>query len=348
MSVVVLTGSAGALGRRVLAGLAASPTVDRVIGLDLVVPESVPLPGVEHRSVDVLHDDLGPHLEGATAVVHLASAFHPGTSMADPATDVALVRRVLDAAEQAGVAQVVLMSSATVYGASTANPIPLSENAPLEPNPGFDFAEAKAAAERLALAFAEECPDVAVCTLRPTTTLAEGEPSWVSAALVGAVGLRAGEVDPPVQFLHFDDLAAATVLVTERGCSGAFNVAPDGWIPPDAMAALAGVPRPRVPASVAGRLAALRWQIGLSPAPPEILPWVMHPWVVANDRLRAEGWEPAHSNEEAYVMGTEPGPLDTLSPKRRQELALGVAAATMVGLGAAGVALVRRAARRAG
>lgn len=346
MSVVVLTGSAGALGRRVLAGLAASPAVDRVVGLDVARPDGPAPTRAVLRQVDLLHDPLDDHLAGVDVVVHLASAFHPDGNGADPAADVALVRRVLDAAGRAGVSQVVLMSSATVYGASTTNPVPLTEDAPLDPNPGFAFAEAKAAGEQLAAAFAEQNPNVVVCSLRPATTLAEGEPSWVSAALVGAVGMRAGEVDPPVQFLHFDDLAAATVLVVERRAVGAFNVAPDGWIPPDDMRALAGVPRPRIPEAVAGRLAALRWRVGISPTPPEILPWTMYPWVVANDRLRAEGWEPLHSNEEAYVMGTEPGPLDTLSPKRRQELALGVAGATLVGLGAAGVALLRRASRR--
>jgi hypothetical protein len=40
------------------------------------------------------------------------------------------------------------------------------------------------------------------------------------------------------------------------------------------------------------------------------------------------GWEPTWTSEEAYVAGTAPGPLDTLSPKRRQELAIGAAVGT--------------------
>jgi LPS O-antigen subunit length determinant protein (WzzB/FepE family) len=68
----------------------------------------------------------------------------------------------------------------------------------------------------------------------------------------------------------------------------------------------------------------------------------VHPWVVANDRLKAEGWAPAHTNEEAYVEATPGTPWSRLSPKRRQELAL----AGMIGAGLAGVAAAVTAVRR--
>jgi hypothetical protein len=44
---------------------------------------------------------------------------------------------------------------------------------------------------------------------------------------------------------------------------------------------------------------------------------------VANDKLRAEGWSPKVSNEQAYVEGTEAKWWTMVTPKRRQELALG-------------------------
>ena len=64
----------------------------------------------------------------------------------------------------------------------------------------------------------------------------------------------------------------------------------------------------------------------------------MHPWVIANDRLKAEGWEPASSNEEAYVGAHRAGPWATLSPRRRQELALGAAGVAVLGGVAVGAA----------
>ena len=46
------------------------------------------------------------------------------------------------------------------------------------------------------------------------------------------------------------------------------------------------------PERLAVRLAGMRWRWGLAPTPPALLPFTVHPWVVANDRLRADGWEP--------------------------------------------------------
>ena len=87
----------------------------------------------------------------------------------------------------------------------------------------------------------------------------------------------------------------------------------------------------RLPERLALRLAGLRWRWRLAPTPPSLLPFTVHPWVVANDRLKADGWEPARSNEEAYVGAHRAGPWATLSPRRRQELALGAAGAALVG-----------------
>lgn len=93
-------------------------------------------------------------------------------------------------------------------------------------------------------------------------------------------------------------------------------------------------------------MASWRWRLGLAPTPPGLLPYVRHPWVVANDRLLGVGWEPTSSNEEAYVAGHEASAIESISPRRRQELALGVSAAAGVGLVALLVALIRRRRRR--
>jgi nucleoside-diphosphate-sugar epimerase len=346
MSRLVLTGSSGILGRRVAARLVASRTFEQVLGLDREPVEQDQVPGVDSKVVDLLVDELEPHLEGAACVVHLASGYGVDRSTASTHVgDAALTERVMTAAARAGVPHLVLLSSAVVYGAWPDNPIPLTEDAPLRPNRGFGFAHDKAEAEQIATRLAHQ-HGIGLAVLRPTTAVGEEGGSWIARALTASVGVRVGDADPPVQFLDFDDLASATALAVERRLDGVFNVAPDGWIPPDAMRALAGLPRPRVPVRVARRLVGARWRLGLSPTPPEVLPWVMHPWVVANDRLRATGWEPSHTNEEAYVAATAPGPLDTLSPKRRQELALGIAGAGLLAGGVAVALMVRRMLRR--
>jgi hypothetical protein len=56
---------------------------------------------------------------------------------------------------------------------------------------------------------------------------------------------------------------------------------------------------------------------------------------VANDKLRAEGWRPTVSNEQAYVEGTEGKWWTMVTPKLRQEIAL----AAMIGAIAIGIAV---------
>ena len=72
-------------------------------------------------------------------------------------------------------------------------------------------------------------------------------------ALAAGMGQRAGEDDPPAQFLHLDDLTSAVVLAVERQLDGVYNVAPDGWVPGERVRALSGeVPRIKLPGT-AGR-----------------------------------------------------------------------------------------------
>ena len=129
---------------------------------------------------------------------------------------------------------------------------------------------------------------------------------------------------------------------------GPCNVAPDGWIPGDVVRELSGVaPRPVLPVRAARLVARVRWRLQRGPIPPGLVPYTAYPWLVANDRLRAAGWVPRYTNEQAYVAGTEARWWTMLSPKRKQELALGLAAVGVVGLVGATTAVVRRLVRRA-
>ncbi|MBI2710260.1 MAG: NAD-dependent epimerase/dehydratase family protein [Actinobacteria bacterium] len=353
---VLVTGAAGPLGRRVVAALASDPQVEA----DAV--DVRPAPGVE--VIDLRTADLEARFRGVDVVVHLASVAGPHAAagagprtgprtgaagaagrVGGPGGDVELARRVLGAAGAAAVHHLVLRSSAAVYGAWPTNPVPLTEEAPLRPVPELGTAVELAEIERLVAEWRAEHPAATVSVLRPGPTVAADHTGWLERALRAASLLRAPDDEPPAQFLHLDDLAAAVVLAVVRRLDGPFNVAPEGWLSTTELAALrAGEPRLRLPAPLADRLSRLRWRLGLAAIPPGVLPYARHPWVVASDRLRAEGWQPANTNEEAYVAATPAGPWATLSPRRRQEAALAVAGAVLAGTGVGmGVWLRRRA-----
>ena len=327
---VVVIGDNAPLGRRVTA---------------LVVAR-----GDEVRTVAPDATDLAAVLDGAGAVVHLGrpvrvSVALDGSGLAAP--DEASTRTLLDAVAAAGVGVVVWLSSAMVYGAWPENPIPLTETAPRRPNPGLRFAEDRSDRDRQVLDWAGSHPAVRVVALRPTVIADPDHPRWLSQSPWSVTGVQSGDADSPSQFVHIDDLAAAVALAVDSPLVGACNVAPDGWIPIDYLRALSGpAPRLRLPAPLADQVARLRWRAGLTGTPPAVLPYRVHPWVVANDRLRAAGWEPGSSNEEAFVEADAMGRLAGLNAHQRQLLSLGAVAA--VGLGALGgvVALVLRRRRR--
>ena len=344
MTAVAVTGAGGALGRRLLPRLAADPGVDRVVAIDRV---EVPVfgSGVEVVQGDLLDLPIDEVIRGIDTVVHLA--FAGAVELADEVAS----RRNRDAARRLHRALsdrtgLVLLSSATVYGAWSNNPVPLTEQSPVRPNPGFAYAMHKAEQERVvATRRWRGGPPVAV--LRPAVAVAEDEASWLGHQMLLAARFSVGEEDPGWQFLHLDDLAEATRLAAVARLDGPYNVAPDGALSgPGRRALLGGRPRFAVAEAVAEALArplARGRQI-----PSGLVPYTAHSWVVANDRIKAEGWEPTYTNEEALVAADEAPPWATMNARQRQYLSLGLMAVGVTGLGVGAVAGYRALRRRLG
>jgi nucleoside-diphosphate-sugar epimerase len=240
----------------------------------------------------------------------------------------------------------VVVSSAMVYGAWENNPVPLTEEAVLRPDTEFRYATQLAAVEQMADDWRRAVPGRTVAVLRPVVPMAANGTSGLARALAAGMGQRFAVDDPPAQFLHLDDLADAVVLAAEDRLDGVFNVAPDGSIPAAQVRALAGArPRVQLPDRMSEVVTSLRWRFQRGPIPPGLRSYTHSPWLVANDRLKAAGWRPTVTNEQAYVEGTEAKWWTMITPKRRQELALG--AMVLAGLAAiAGAGWVTRWARR--
>ncbi len=330
---IAVTGASGLVGQQLLPRLADDDRVTRLIGLDVRDPRRRVRDFDFHR-VDIGGAELKPLLEGADVLVHLAT-------VVDPILDEALMarvnvegtRRVLDAAAAVGVHKVIRVSSAAIYGAWPNNPVPLTEDATLRPNPGFAPAVHAAEVERLLGEWREQHPAVTVTTLRSAPVLGAGAERLPSRLLLGRPPLRVRGANAPVQVVHVDDLVSALTLAVAKDLTGTYNVAADGWLSADDARAL--LPRslvPALPAQLLERLLARLWTTGLGDVPPSVVPYLVHPWVVANDRLKAAGWHPRNTNEEAIIEG-----LDSLpSPNYARALLLAAAGAVATGI-AAGV-----------
>jgi len=194
----------------------------------------------------------------------------------------------------------------------------------LRPDVDFPFARQLGAAEQLVDEWRLSVPGRSVTVLRPAIAMAADGTSRLASALAAGMGQRPGEADPPAQFLHLDDLATAVLLAVEQRLDGVYNVAPDGWVAGERVRALAGaVPRVKLPDRLTEVITNLRWRFQRGPIPPGLRSYTRWPWLVANDRLKAAGWLPVVTNEQAYVEGTEAKWWTMVSPKRRQEIALG-------------------------
>jgi nucleoside-diphosphate-sugar epimerase len=235
------------------------------------------------------------------------------------------------------------ISSATVYGAWPDNPLPLTEEEPLRPNPGVTAASEHAEAERLVAAWKDEHPSSAVAVLRPAMVVGPGADSGISRTLGGQPILRSDGADPVRQFVHVDDLAAAAAFAVAERLDGVFNVAADGWVTGEVVRGLSSArPSLPIPAWAASLTARWAWTLHISQLPPAFLPLTQYSWVVANDKLRAAGWSPSYTNEEAVVAGRPGGRWREMSVSRRQRATVAAAGLVVAGAAAGGVALARR------
>ncbi len=339
---VAVTGIAGLLGQRLLPHLDASPAVGRVVGLDVRDPDRR-IARLEMHRVDIATADLEPLLAGVDVIVHLASIVDPlPDDSFETRVNVDGTRRVLDAATHLGIAKIVRVSTAAVYGAWPGNPVPLTEDAPLRPNPGFGPAVQGAEVERMLALWREGTPDRLTTTLRAAPVLGRGARHLWARLLSGRPAIRVRGAAPPVQTVHADDVAEALLLAVERDLPGVFNVAADGWLDAAAATALRRRPAAAVPAELLSRALRRLWSTGLGDVPAEALPYLTYPWVLANDRLRAEGWSPRHTNEETLIETV--ASLTKPFPKTK----VAIAAAGLVGAAAAvggGVVLWRNRSR---
>jgi UDP-glucose 4-epimerase len=340
---LAITGVSGFLGQRLLRVLNADPSVRRIVGLDVRDPPRR-ASKLEHHRVDIAGHDLKPLLEDVDIVVHLASVVDP---IADDERmeriNVEGTRRVLDAAAAAGVRKIVRISTAAVYGAWPTNPVPLTEEFPLRPNPGFGPGLQAAEGERLLREWQGDHPNVVITTLRAAPVLGAGaDPLW-SRLLTAPARLRVRGHEAPLQVAHVDDVVDALGRLVADDHPGVFNVACDGWLAPeDAAALLPARALPAVPSEVLRRALGRLWDSGVIEVPPAVVPYLEHSWVVANDRLQAIGWTPGHTNEETLLETLDARPRAPIPSAKVVAVTAGVAAAGVgVGLAARAVRTIR-------
>lgn len=352
MTTVAITGADGRLGRRVLEAVRALPAVDAVVQVRLPDPDAaagdVAAPS-EVRVADLADlDATRAALAGVDVVVHLPAELAPrGDRERTRQVHVDGTRHVAEGARTAGARKLVVATSTVAYGAHPDNDVPLTEESPLRANPDFPWAEQDREVDTWLGAWAERHDDVVVTRLRMATVVGGGVDTVLTSALLAPRLPSVRGHRPPWQFVHVDDAASAVAHAVAHDLAGAYNVAAEGWLSFDEVAAILDRRPLDVPEEVAFSTVERLGAIGLSDLPIGAVHYVMHPWVASSDRLVATGWRPAHSNRDAAAaLAADLGDRIVLGPvttsRRQVRQTAAVSAGVAGGLLALGVLARRR------
>lgn len=312
---ILITGAAGTYGRAVIRRIRHDWPGARVIAVDRVQPGSGAAAADEWWTVDIadagVSDMIGS--SGADTVLHLAYAVRPGRDdTAIRRVNIDGTRHVLAGAAAGAAARVLVASSATVYGAWPDNPPACDETQPLRPRTDYAYSRDKAAVEELVAGFAASHPQIAVSITRPAIICGPGVRNFLTDIFltVPFMALPDG-ADTPLQFVHVDDVAAATLAILARSARGAFNIAPEDALTQRELARAMNIPAVRMPFVAVDMVSRLWWTLRLPwvATPPGLAHYVRHPWVMTSQRLRQEcGFEFSHSSQEAFQTLLEPAP----------------------------------------
>lgn len=309
------------------------------------------------RSIDEVPDQSpADALAGASVVVLVA---HPGDLVASAlkgrrereAAIVAHTQRGMAAARAVGARHVVAITSAIVYGAWPDRPV-IRDGDPL---PGAEEAardglvgDLLAAEAVLARGGRRKVPSVTI--LRPAAVVGAGVDTFVTRHFEAPRLLTVRGATRQWQFVHVDDVAGAARFAVEHGLVGVLTVGADDVLGPAQVEAAAGMRGIELAAATAFGTAERLHRVGVLRAPASELAFVVYPWTVAADRLRAAGWEPRWSSAaclDVLLEGVQ-GRLAVAGRRvgTRDAAALGAAGAAVALIGTAAVWRQARARRR--
>ncbi|HEY3969058.1 MAG TPA: NAD-dependent epimerase/dehydratase family protein [Planctomycetaceae bacterium] len=289
---IAITGSSGYYGRRLIRHIRETDPGIEVLGLDL--GSSPGLAAHRFAAVDVR----GPELRRALVefqpdtVVHLAF-------VVDPRHDTGRTydiningsRNVLEAVRELRPARLLVASSATAFGPWPDNPLPIDDLAPVRLHPDFQYAREKVVLEELLREFAVQHPQMAVSWVRPCIIYGPNVNNFLSRMLLqNPLVVLPDGCDVPQQFVHEDDVAAATWCILKGNGRGPYNMGPADWISLTDVARETGRRTVKIPLWAMQLASRICWglRLPLLPYPPGMNLYIRHPWIVAPRRLCQE------------------------------------------------------------
>ena len=339
---VAVTNAAGPVGRAVCGGLARDGY--QVVGIADRTPAWADGPEYEWRELDTTSPEVLDALTGCSAVIHLECADDVAHALTIPAATRRLrcerrAEAAATAAAAAGVAHLVLVTSAMVYGARADGPAQIAADTEILPVPDEGLVGDMVTVEQVGDRLEQAHPRLVVTRVRPAALVGPGVDTVITRQFEAPRLLTLRGYEMRWQFCHLDDLVAGLEVVLVHRPPGPVTVGALGSLCSKAVENAAGMRSLDLPSALAFGTATRLHRVGVLPMPVEDLSYVVHPWLVGSTRLRALGWTARVDNEEcvralvAAVRGraTLPG----IRVTRKDAAALGAAGAAVAVVGTA-------------
>ena len=253
MKHILITGSSGYFGQKLVRFFEDKPEVERITGIDIK-----PFPAFS-KKFRFMKFDVRDSLEsvfsgrGIDCLIHAAYILPPihDTALMED-INVGGTRNVLSSAARHKVTQILDCSSTTAYGFHPDNPALLTEESPLRGNDDFTYAKNKREIEGWIKDFEKANPDISLTVIRPCFVVGPGFTNPLARHLCKKICIL--PTNPaPFQFIHEDDLVEIMYLLLKEKKTGVYNLAADGTMTFDEMLHLLGNRPLKIPFSSCGR-----------------------------------------------------------------------------------------------
>jgi UDP-glucose 4-epimerase len=310
---ILVTGAAGYLGSQLVASLCAARDPARTPALVVAtdVREVAPAQRVaraRYETADVRSPAIGT-LAAANAVdtvVHLAAIVTPGPASNrafEHSVDVLGTRNVLEACVAAGVRRVVVTSSGAAYGYHADNPAWLTEDDPVRGNPEFAYSDHKRQVEEMLAQYRASHPALEQVVLRVGTILGERTSNQITALFERARLLKVRGSASPFVFIWDQDVVGAIEHAVFGGPAGIYNVAGDGALTIDEIAARLGKRCVEVPAWALRAALAAGKALRLTQYGPDQVNFLRYRPVLDNRRLKEVfGYVPRLTSAQVFDL----------------------------------------------
>jgi nucleoside-diphosphate-sugar epimerase len=295
---IAVTGGAGHLGTLLLRRLYLERRVESVVSLDLQAP-LLTSRKLRWARVDVRDPQIGTHLSGCDAIIHLAylvSGYYR-RELAD-AVNIEGSKNVFTQAANAGVRHLVFCSSIAAYGSIPGHPVPLVEDSPRRYQDEFAYAATKFRVEEWLDDFERARPELAVTRIRPAILVGSRMPNFLGDLLRIRVLPDSGA---PLPLVWDEDVVDALMLILINRAPGAFNLAADAPTPTRQLAPAVRMRRigtpPNLLAQPLAQLSRLGAALGVGYSfDAAWLTCARVPLIASSDRARRVlGWKPRYS-----------------------------------------------------